>query len=290
MRRWIPIVVGGGMILAQVAALGASSSKPSDTSSAASSAAANYNLPPLLTPPAGESTIMGGAIREIDPVLDEFRLDIAGERPMKIRFDERTKLFRDGVSIPLRELTPADHASVQTALDGTHVFAESIHVLSQAPKGQCQGVVESYDQRSGKLVLSSDLSPKSLHFFLPGNTPIVRVGQPEFTAAHSGVTDLTRGSLVAISFSPDPDGRAVVHHVTVMAVPGSSFIFGGNVAFLDMASGSLVVVDSRDGKSYRIFFNSGRFPSAAKLHVGDNVTIDASLEASRYVASSITIN
>ena len=286
----IKIIAAGGMVLAQATIVASSPAQSAASRPAGTTVDALANLPPMPPVPAGESTILGGAIRNIDPVLDRFTLDIFGERPMTIQFDERTKLFRDGTSIPLGELGPADHASIQTALDGTRVFAESIHVLSQAPKGECDGVVKSYDSQSGKLLLDSDLSPSPLKFFLPRDTPIVRVGQPEFTSVRSGSTDLQRGSLVSVTFGPDLNGRAVVRHVTVMAVPGSSFLFGGNVSFLDLASGSLVLVDSRDGKSYHIYFDFSRFPSAAKLHLGDNVSVNANYQDSRYVAASITVN
>ena len=82
-------------------------------------------LPPL--PSAKDSTIFGGAIRHIDPVRDQFLLDIYGERPMKVLFDERTQVYRNGVKIPVHDLEAADHASVQTALDGTRIFALSVH-------------------------------------------------------------------------------------------------------------------------------------------------------------------
>ncbi|HEV2137178.1 MAG TPA: hypothetical protein VGR47_23365 [Terracidiphilus sp.] len=288
MRRLIPMVVAGGIALAQASFSAASSTQPSASDDATTEA--STGVPPMPALPAGETTILGGAIRNIDPVLDRFTLDIFGERPMRIQFDDRTKLFRDGNPIPLRQLGPADHASVQTALDGTHVFAESIHILSQAPQGETEGVVQSYHPGSGRLELRSALSPKPQKFVVPGNTPITRVGQPKFTAARSGAADLTRGSLISITFAPDLNGRAMVRRVTVLAVPGSTFIFGGEVSYLDLASGSLVLVDSRDGKSYRINFNANRFPAVANLHVGNNVTIKASFEDARYLATSITIN
>jgi len=286
----IQMIAAGGIVLAQAMTIASSPAQSGASRPSGAAADAFANLPPMPSLPAGESTILGGAIRNVDPVLDRFTLDIFGEQKMSIQFDERTKLFRDGASIPLSELGPADHASIQTALDGTHVFAESIHILSQAPKGECNGVVRSYDSQSGKLVLDSDLSPNPLKLYLPKNTSIVRVGQPEFTSGRSGAIDLRRGSLVSVTFAPDLDGRSVVQHVTVMAVPGSTFLFGGNVSFLDLASGSLVLADSRDGKSYRIYFESSRFPAAAKLHVGDTVTVTASYEGSRYVATAIALN
>lgn len=284
------MIVVGGLALAQASFSASSPAQTSDSRPAEKAVGTVDDLPPVPPLPSGESTILGGAIRNIDPVLDQFTLNIYGERPMKIEFDARTKVFRDGVPIPLRELGPADHAAVQTALDGTQVFAESIHIMSQSPQGESQGVVRSYNRRSGMLVVDSELSPKSLRFFVPADTPISRKGQPEFASARSGAADLTSGSLVAISFSPDMNGRAVVRRITVLAVPGSTFIFGGDVSFLDLASGSLVLTDSRDGRSYRINFSPNRFPSVANLHVGDNVTVNASFDGSRYVATTITIN
>src|SRR5579863_1204224 len=82
-------------------------------------------IPPL---PSGKSTILGGAIHDVDPVLDRFSLRIVGEKPITILFDERTQVFLDGKKIPLLDLRPASHASVQTILDGTSVFALSVHI------------------------------------------------------------------------------------------------------------------------------------------------------------------
>src|SRR5215469_13878163 len=94
--------------------------------------------------PHGKSTILGGAIRDVDPVLDRFTLNIMGEKPMRILFDERTQLFLDGKKIPLRDLHAAQHASVQTTLDGTSVFAISVHILSQLQQGDYRGAVQFY--------------------------------------------------------------------------------------------------------------------------------------------------
>lgn len=288
MRRLISVSAIGAVALAQVSIAAILQAQP--VNSGPQPAATSTGLPPLPPLPSGESTILGGAIRNVDPVLDRLTLHIFGGRSMTIEFDERTQVFRNGVKVPLRSLGPADHASVQTALDGTRVFAESIHILTQAPEGQCQGVVRSYDSGSGILAIDSDLSPNPVKLVVPRGASIARTGQPEFTAAQSGVSDLMKGTLVAITFTPDRSGRSIARHITVLAVPGSKFIFGGTIAFLNMSSGSLVVQDSQDGKSYQIYFDRYRFPSITNLHVGDNVTVTASFEGSRYEATSITVH
>src|SRR5581483_539127 len=101
--------------------------------------------PPLPLAPAGRSTVIGGVIRSIDPVLDEMTLSVYGNgKPMKIYFDERTKFFRNGVKTPLDDMRPPDHASVETLLDGDNVFAVSVHMLSNSPQGECQGQVLAF--------------------------------------------------------------------------------------------------------------------------------------------------
>ncbi len=293
MRRVVLIFLAGEMALAGFSFASSPTDEPStkpSTTNPADPQGASLDLPPMPPAPTGESTIMGGAIRNVDPVLDRFTLYIAGARPMTILFDERTQVFRDGVKISLRDLAPADHVSVQTALDGTHVFAESVHILSRAPEGETRGMVKSFDSRSGKLTVDTELSPEPVQFYVAPNTPIDRVGQPEFTSAQSGLADLKRGSLVTVAFSPDRSGRAVVHRLSVLAVPGSAFVFGGNVTYLDLASGSLVLANSRDGKNYRIYLNPSRFRSVGNLRIGENVTVTADYEGTRYVANAITIN
>ena len=122
-------------------------------SGARSNAGNTPDLPPL---PQGKSTILGGEIYRVDPVMDEFQLKVYGEKPMKIFFDERTEVYRDGKRIPLHDLGPATHASVQTMLDGTIVFAASIHILSTQPEGEYEGRVLSYDAGTGVLNLTTE--------------------------------------------------------------------------------------------------------------------------------------
>lgn len=243
----------------------------------------------LPAPPQGRSTIMGGAIRNVDPVRDQFSLVIVGEKPMKILFDERTQVFRDGVRIPLRDLRTEDHASVQTVLDGADVFAVSIHILSQTPQGECQGQVASYNPATGELSVISALSPEPVNLIVPANTLIARAGQSSFSEKPAGFADLAPGTLVSVKFSPASRGPAIANQITVLAVPGSQFLLAGDVSFLDLSAGQLDLVDPRDEKSYQIYFDATRIPAARKLHLGDHVRIAATYQANRYEASDISV-
>jgi len=244
-------------------------------------------MPPL---PRGKTTILGGAIRNIDPVLDRLTLGIYGEKPMKILFDERTQIFRDGKRIGVRDLAPTEFASIQTTLDGTQIFAVSIHVLSQAPQGDYEGRILDYRPETGDLDIEAGIATGPLRVTVSQQTSIHREGQAAFSAGQSGAADLAPGALVSVEFEPGKQGRALADKITILATPGSSFVFSGSISTLDLHSGFLVLVDPRDGKYYRIFFNSLNTASIPALHTGDHIRVDASYDGTHYVASEIAAN
>jgi hypothetical protein len=250
---------------------------------------ATVPLPPLPPTPPGKSTIMGGEIRKIDPVGDVLTLKVYGQKPVKILFDERTQLFLDGKKVPLHDLKPADHASVQTILDGTKVFALSVHVLSKSPEGDYQGRVLSFNPASNELTISSILSHQPMKLIVPANTPVVREGQPSFTAGQQGMSDLVKGSLISATFEADKSGRGVATKISVLATPGAEFVFIGNIAALDTHAGTLALVDPRDDKTYSISFNPGNLPESQKLKMGQHITVTTNFDGTNYVAKSIAV-
>jgi hypothetical protein len=242
-------------------------------------------IPPL---PRGKSTILGGAIRDVDPVLDRFTLGIAGEKPIKILFDERTQVFLDGQKIPLHDLRPSMHASVQTTLDGTSVFALSIHILSRLQSGDYSGEVVNYDSSTGELQLASGPGGEPLHFKVASGATFTRKGQGSFLATQSGPADLQKGTLVSLQFQPDDKGHATATEVTVLAIPGSQFVFTGNLIALDMHVGSMVLLDPRNNQTYQINFSAATLPSMPNIHPGQRVRIAAEYDGTRYLAHSVS--
>jgi len=290
MERSLAIAIAGALALAQLSCAVLRAQDAPHAPSASRPDPPSGDLPSLPAAPRGVSTILGGEIRGVNPVLDEFSLYIYGERPMKIFFDPRTQVYRNGLRIPVFDFGPADHASVQTVLDGANVYAVSIHILSQAPEGDCHGLILSYDQTTGKLVVESDLSPQPIHLFVPAGTPISRTGERQFTAQQSGSWDLVRGTLVSVHFASSRAGQAVASRISILAVPGSAFIFAGNITYLDIPAGRMALVDPRDGKSYQILFDPDSLPVSANLRIGENVMVTASYNGSSYVAREITMN
>jgi hypothetical protein len=240
--------------------------------------------------PRGNTTLFGGAIRNFDPVRDQFTLVVMGERPMHVLFDERTQVFRDGSKIRLRELGAEEHASVETTLDGDKVFAVSIHILSQPAEGHYEGRVLSYNRSTGVLTIDASASRDSFRVLVSSSTQFSRSGQRQFASIASGPSDLAPGSLVSITFQSRGPGQAVANEVTVLAVPGSSFSFSGSVASIDLHSGLLVLVDPDDQRSYQISFKSSLFPECRTLHPGDRVMVTAAYNGTGFIASTIAAN
>jgi hypothetical protein len=287
MKFSLPAAVLGGAALLQIPIAQA---QVAATQSSLKSVSSSGDIPSMPAPPRGKSTILGGEIRSIDPVRDELTLKVYGQRPMKILFDERSQIYRDGKHIPLRDLGLADHASVQTLLDGTHVYALSIHILSQSPEGEYQGRVVNYNTDTNELTMSSRLFHEPLKLIVPAGTSIARVGQAAYTSGQRGSGDLVRGALISVTFRSDKQGRGVADQISVMATPGSTFVFVGDVSSLDMHSGMLSLVDPRDEKAYQVSFDSSLLPASQNLHPGDHILINADFDGTHYVASAITIN
>jgi hypothetical protein len=238
--------------------------------------------------PRGKSTVIGGTISGVDPVRDQLTLKVfGGGRPMKILFDERTQVYRDGVKTSLGDLRANDHASVETMLDGTTVFARSIHMLSRSPEGECQGQVVSYEAGTGELTVSESLSPELIKLRVPAGTAIVRQGQAASAPGSSGVSDLVKGTLISATFSSDNKGQGIANRIAILATPGSEVSFTGTVTFLDLRSNQFAVADN--DQSYKIVFDPAVFPATRNLHEGTNVKVTAEFDGTRYVARAITI-
>ena len=285
MEQIIAAMILIGMATAQMSSTSSMSGKVAIPQPSLMTDSAPTDLRSLPPAPKGKSTIMGGEILDVDPVRDQFTLSVFGQRRVKILYDERTQIFLDGNAIPLRDLHPLDHASVQTVLDGTDVFALSIHILSRSPEGEFQGHVLSYNPETNELTVGAALSHLALKLRVPVNTRVVREGE----LSPSGLSDLAKGSLISVKFESDKKGRGIASEITILATPGSATVFSGNLSHLDLHSGLLVLVDPIDEKSHEIFVDFARFPASRNLHDGDSVRVTATFDGTRYSANVIDV-
>ena len=282
MGVFFAILMLGAMASAQVSTPDTKPQQASQRASDAESASGD-----LLALPQGKSTVIGGTISGVDPVLDELTLNVFGGRRMKVFFDERTQVYRDGTKTSLRDLHANDHASVETMLDGTAVFARSIHMLSRSPEGECQGQVLSYD--AGTLTVSDSLSRDSIQLHVPPGTAIVREGQTASAPGSAGLSDLVKGTLISAQFQSNNKGQGIASRIAILAIPGDKLSFNGNVSFLDLHANVFVVDDAGNGQSYKISFDPAAFPASRDLREGVRVQVTAEFDGSHYIARAITI-
>jgi hypothetical protein len=160
-------------------------------------------------------------------------------------------------------------------------------MLSKAPEGQTQGQVLDFDSGKSIATIATALSSQPIKLYIPPNTPIARTGQTHFTSDHSGAARLEPGDLITAKFTSGDDGQGVAQQISILATPGSTFIFSGNITDLDMHSGLLVITDPRYNDTYSLYFNPLVFRDA-NLHEGDSVRVSARFNGSRYEISTIT--
>ena len=285
MRVLLTLAILSGMAPAQQYSLAAGPSDDAPIEHSAVNASTTLNSLPDLPPlPRGKSTVIGGAIQNVDLVRDQLTIAVFGGRPIKILFDERTQVYRDGVRSSLADLRGGERVSLETMLDGSAVFARSIHMLSQSMEGECHGQVLEFDRNKGELIVRDALSPQPIKLHVASSTTITREGQQASAAG-----DLGPGALVFIRFQPDSSG-IVARQIAILATEGTAFVFTGRVTFLDLHSGLLVVTDPRDNKPYEIDFNPAQFTASRDLHEGTEVIVKAGFDGTRYTARAITID
>jgi hypothetical protein len=239
-------------------------------------------LPDLPSLSPSKATLVGGTVEKLDRVQDRVTLQVFGGGKMKIVFDPRTHIDRDGVPASAADLRPGQRIYVDTILDGSTVFARNIHLKSAAPTGESRGVIVSY--RRGELTMRDQLSPHSVKVRLGPSTRIIK-GDKNTSAG-----DLVPGTLIAVKFGAQQDGRDLAQEVAVLAVPGSSFTFAGEVINVDLRTGLLVLASSTDRKTYEIYLDQSAGTVDDNLRQGANVSVVARFDGDRYVARSVTIN
>ena len=233
--------------------------------------------PPL---PNTKATLIGGVVEKIDRVRDRITLRPFGGNKMKLVYDERTHFYRNGVETTFAGVKKGDRIYVDTQLDGPIVFARNVRVRNEQEPADARGQIVSVE--GDHLGVRDELSGQVVNFSTNGNTKVVKGGQPSSMAA------VKEGSLVTIKFTPDRADRGAAQEISLIAAPGDTFVFSGRVTHLDLGHGSLAVQNQSDNRNYDITFD----PSAGNhddLGVGQDVTVNAMFDGTRYMAKDITV-
>jgi len=236
--------------------------------------------PPRL--PQAKATLIGGTLERLDRVRDQVTVRVFGGGRMNVLFDPRTRVFEGQKPGTIADLKVGERIYLDTILDGNTVFARSIRLKRVQAVGESQGVVLEY-RAGGELTLRDSISPTPIRVKVNGSTRFVQ-GNREVQA-----NSLREGSLVAIRFSSEANGKDVAREISILASPGTAYTFAGQVLHIDLRTGLLVLSSSTDGKTYEIYLD----PSAApddNLQVGSLVNIVTSYQDSKYIAKSLKID
>jgi hypothetical protein len=76
----------------------------------------------------------------------------------------------------------------------------------------------------------------------------------------------------------------------LLAEPGDTFQFAGQVTHLDLRAGVMVVENLPDHKSFEINLTPTMALRGNDFHEGSNVTVSIGFDGTRYVAKTVTAN
>jgi hypothetical protein len=241
-------------------------------------------LPDLPKLPNAKASLIGGTVGKLDRVRDQITVQVFGGGKMKISFDPRTHIYHDGSEASLADLHQGDRVYVETILDGSSVFARAIRLKTSTSAGESQGLITSYNANKGELQVRDALSPRTVKIRI---TPQTRILEGERA---SSAAKLTPGTLVAIKFGARNNGGEVASEVSVLAAPGDSFTFSGQVTAIDLRLGLMVLASSTDHKTYEIYLDPSAMTLDDSIRPSVDVTVLTRFQGNRYVARSITVN
>jgi hypothetical protein len=238
------------------------------------------DVPPL---PPGKATLVGGNVVKVDRVRNSVTVEPFGGGRLKVFFDERTHIYRDGVETTQAGIRKDDRVYVDTMLDGARVFAKNIRVGMIGQTADARGQLLGYRAKEGKIIIRDELSAEPITFRVDSDTKIRDGAQPGTIAA------LRPGSLVELKFAAgDRKKEGVAKEIAVLASPGASFVFAGKVTHLDLRDGVLALQNTTDDRVYDIRFDAKNM-SSANLGVGSEITVEAVFSGSSYSARNITV-
>ncbi|MBV9623802.1 MAG: hypothetical protein JOZ14_07485 [Acidobacteria bacterium] len=240
-------------------------------------------MPEVPGMPKGSISLVGGTIRTLDRVRDQITLQVVGGGKAVVLFDPRTHVYRNGVAATLHDLQTGQRINIDTMLDGKDVFARNIRIVTATSMGQSSGQIVAHEPGSADLTVRDALSPEPLKLSLDSTSVVKRDGR------QVSAEELVPGALVSTDFRPDGQGRIVVRQIAILAIPGSTFFFVGQVAHLDLSRGLLVVVDPRDQRNYDIHCDPSLLRAHPELHEGVQVSVRTTFDGTQYAASGIDL-
>ncbi len=241
---------------------------------------------PLLEPkelPAKDMSLIGGIAKKVDPIRNRVVLQpFGGGHKIEVRFDDRSHIYRDGRETTVMAIQKNDKIYADTMLVDGHVFAKNLRVATKTQSAEASGQVTFVNERNGEVRLLDTLTGQPVSFQVTPRTAVQKHGAP------ATIADVKPGTLLDVRFVPGQKG-GTARQVTVIAVPGDSFIFAGRVTYLDMSTGTVAIDNESDNKNYTVHFSPGAIDNREHLTLGSQVTARATFDGRGYRAQGLTL-
>jgi hypothetical protein len=242
------------------------------------------DLMPIPAMPEGSATLVGGIVRDIDPLNDRLTVQPFGTKSkMKVFFDERSKIYRNGKAVGPIAIHKGDKIYLDTQLDKGKgkVFARNVRVQTRALQADAQGQIVGFNQQRNMVSVRDDLSGQAISFYVRPNASVDNQGHP------GSLADLQPGALVTARFLANQEGRNEVDQIVILAAPGSDYNFDGKLTHLDVRNHVLGIENAADGKIYDIRYDPQKTP-IGDLQVGSIVSVTARFNGQQYDADSLS--
>ncbi len=239
------------------------------------------DTPPL---PKGKPTLIGGTATKVDRIRNRVTVEPFGAKnKTPIYIDERSHIYRNGVETTILSIKKGDRVYFDTMLDGSHIFAKNVRVVSETGAAEVRGQITAYDPRHGTIELQDALSSRPVSFRVTNQTKVTT------DQGAASTNDLAKGALVDVTFAPDKANRGIATQVQLLARPGASYTFAGVITNLNLRDGVISVENQTDGKVYDIDFDTRSRGERNALHVGNAVSVNATFDGANYKATNITV-
>lgn len=262
---------------------GASTPPPAASNSAPNGVRRSEDYDPLLDlPPLKHEkvTLVGGVVVRLDEVMNHMVFQPFGtNQKMQVHFDSRTHFYLDGKPITEREVKQGQRIYLDTQLNGDRVFAKTIWIRSSAESGVGRGQITDFDPAHRVVTVRDELSNQPLKLQLAPNATIRKGNQA------GSESDLVQGALVSIEFGAQRELRGI----TVLASPGSTFLFSGKVTYVDLSQKMIAIDNRSDGKKYDVSMEAIAPSVLRQIREGKDVSVSTVFDGNRYSARTVDL-
>lgn len=233
--------------------------------------------------PKKDMSLIGGTAVKVDKIRNRVELQpFGGGKKIGLTFDERSHIYRDGRETTVMGINKGDRVYADTMLVQGKVFARNLRVMTKSGPAESRGQVTSFNPRTGRVDMRDSLTGQTVSFNVTQKTAMQRRESPASPA------DLKPGTLLNVTFAPDGHG-GTADQISVLAVPGETFVFAGHVTNLDLSRGVLAVDNESDYKNYEVHFDPANLEDRQALRVGSEVTARATFDGRTYHANQVMV-